>query len=607
MEISLNLIDDGNQYQAIFAPYLIVPDQKTIDAATQAAISASSAIAAATSASTSANGAATSATNSATSEANALSSKNSAATSATNASTSASSANTSASNASASATSASASASSANTSATTAASILNNSVRTDVVQSFTAPQTAQARSNIGLSNVDNTSDVNKPVSTAQQTAITNAINSLVNAAPGTLDTLAELATALGNDPNFATTIATSLGNRLRVDTAAQGLSGTQKTNAKTNISIENIDNTSDVNKPVSTAQSTAIALKADLNGNGTQNFNVLSINGGPIAGVHNRIINGDMAVDQRNAGATLTLNANAGGAYTADRWAMFNNRTNGTTLVAQRIAITPTTISCSPFALKLTNTSAGASASTDNIQIGQPIEGLNLPDLLWGTSAAKTITVAFSATASIAGNYAVALRNGATNRSYVTHVNIASPNTEQLVSATIPGDTSGTWATDQTIGITLSVDLGVGSTFNTSTLNTWQSGNFFGSTTAVKMNTVAGSTFQITGVRVFQGSVVSPMEQLPYSVKLAMCQRYYHSNVGTMGGYTSSGTANAYNIPFPVAMRVSPTVISTPITNNNTTGAAMTVVDNQMSQHSSSGVATGGFVSAASGKYSAEL
>lgn len=93
-----------------------------------------------------------------------------------------------------------------------------------------------------------------------------ALAAMVNAAPATLDTLDELASALGDDPNFATTVSTSLGNRLRVDTDAQGLNGTQKTNAKTNIDLQNVSNTSDMDKPVSTAQAAALATKASLSG-----------------------------------------------------------------------------------------------------------------------------------------------------------------------------------------------------------------------------------------------------------------------------------------------------------------------------------------------------
>ena len=101
-----------------------------------------------------------------------------------------------------------------------------------------------------------------------QIATTNyadrAVANLVDSAPSDLNTLNELAAALADDDAFSATVNTSLGNRLRVDTASQGLSSTQKTNALTNLAIENINNTSDANKPVSTAQQTALNLKANL-------------------------------------------------------------------------------------------------------------------------------------------------------------------------------------------------------------------------------------------------------------------------------------------------------------------------------------------------------
>lgn len=72
---------------------------------------------------------------------------------------------------------------------------------------------------------------------ATQTYVTTAISNLVNAAPTALDTLNELAAALGNDANFSTTISTALGNRLRIDVDNQSLTATQKTNALTNLGI----------------------------------------------------------------------------------------------------------------------------------------------------------------------------------------------------------------------------------------------------------------------------------------------------------------------------------------------------------------------------------
>ena len=72
---------------------------------------------------------------------------------------------------------------------------------------------------------------------ATQSYVTTQINNLVAGAPGLLDTLDELAAALGDDANFATTTATSLGNRLRVDTAAQGLTSTQQGYGRTNLGL----------------------------------------------------------------------------------------------------------------------------------------------------------------------------------------------------------------------------------------------------------------------------------------------------------------------------------------------------------------------------------
>jgi hypothetical protein len=83
-----------------------------------------------------------------------------------------------------------------------------------------------AKADVGLGNVDNTADASKPVSTAQATAIqtakteaiadaTSQVNAILAGAPAALNTLDELAAALGDDANFASTVTTSLG--LKVD------------------------------------------------------------------------------------------------------------------------------------------------------------------------------------------------------------------------------------------------------------------------------------------------------------------------------------------------------------------------------------------------------
>jgi microcystin-dependent protein len=158
------------------------------------------------------------------------------------------------------------------------------------ITGLAAVATSGLKADVGLGNVDDTSDANKPVSTAQAAAdaavqaaaeayTDTAIADLVDSAPATLDTLNELAAALGDDPNFATTVSTALGNRLRVDTAAQGLTAPQKTNAKTNIDLENVDNTSDATKWAATA----VVTNKDYDGGTASNTSRMTVPKGPLA------------------------------------------------------------------------------------------------------------------------------------------------------------------------------------------------------------------------------------------------------------------------------------------------------------------------------------
>ena len=133
------------------------------------------------------------------------------------------------------------------------------------------------KTQVGLGNVDNTSDTNKPISTATQTAldlkanqsttytkieVDSAISGLVDSAPLTLNTLNELAAALGDDANFATTVTNNIATKAPLNSPT--FTGTVSGVTKTMVGLENVDNTADSAKPVSTAQQTALDLKADL-------------------------------------------------------------------------------------------------------------------------------------------------------------------------------------------------------------------------------------------------------------------------------------------------------------------------------------------------------
>jgi hypothetical protein len=97
---------------------------------------------------------------------------------------------------------------------------------------------------------------------ASQSYVQTQIANLVGSSPTTLDTLNELATSLNNDPNFATTVSTSIG--LKAPSASPTFTGTVSGITKSMVGLLNVDNTSDVNKPVSTSQQTALDLKANL-------------------------------------------------------------------------------------------------------------------------------------------------------------------------------------------------------------------------------------------------------------------------------------------------------------------------------------------------------
>ena len=78
---------------------------------------------------------------------------------------------------------------------------------------FTGTTTGITKTMVGLNNVDNVSDINKIVSTAQKSYVDTAVANLVASAPSTLNTLNELATALNDDPSFSTTITTLIGKK----------------------------------------------------------------------------------------------------------------------------------------------------------------------------------------------------------------------------------------------------------------------------------------------------------------------------------------------------------------------------------------------------------
>jgi len=276
---------------------------------------------------------------------------------------------------------------------------------------------------------------------------------------------------------------------------------------------------------------------------------------GNASAMKNRIINGAMVIDQRNAGASVTQNTST--TYTVDRWAIYGTVTSKFTAQQNAGSITPPV--GFNYYLGCTSSSAYSITSTDRFQIAQPIEGYNMGDLGWGTANAKTVTLSFWVYSSLTGTFGGAIFNYNASRSYPFSYTISSANTWTQISVTVAGDTTGTWlqSSPNAIGLNVCFSLGSGSTLS-GTAGSW-SGNFYTSATgATSVVGTNGATFYITGVQLEVGSSATGFEYRQYTTELQLCQRYCQT-APYMYGDAYSTTGATFMKALPVTMRADPT------------------------------------------------
>lgn len=269
----------------------------------------------------------------------------------------------------------------------------------------------------------------------------------------------------------------------------------------------------------------------------------------------NRIINGAMEIDQRNAGASVTP---SNGNYTLDRWGTWVSQASKLTIQRNAGAVTPPAGFINY--LGVTSSSAYSVISSDYFGVWQGIEGFNVADLAWGTASAKTITVSFWVRSSLTGTFGGMIQNAAGNRGYTYSYSISNANTWEYKTVTIAGDTTGTWTTDNTRGLQLYFNLAAGSS-NTGAAGSWGSTFYQAPTGAVSIVGTNGATFYLTGVQLEVGTVATPFERRLYPQEFAMCQRYYEvvdARWCTGVTYTANGDTRN-NMPFKVNKRAIPT------------------------------------------------
>jgi hypothetical protein len=331
--------------------------------------------------------------------------------------------------------------------------------------------------------------------------------------------------------------------------------------------------------------------------------------------LRNRIINGAMAIDQRNAGASVTPTTSS--TYTLDRWITFLSQSSKFS-VQQTPSATETGYATRVAAgftnyLAATSLSAYTVGASEQFGIAQVIEGFNIADLAWGTASAKTITLTFWAYSSLTGTFGGSLNNSGNSRCYPFTYTIGSANTWTQINVVVAGDTSGTWLTTNGQGVTIRFSLGAGATVS-GTAGAWSGTTYYSATGATSVVGTNGATFYITGVQLEVGSVATPFEREIYSQTLAKCQRYYWQGGNGAAGVQNSGTTCRYSVQFPVVMRSTPTVaaiaapqslnptVSESVTGSQTTGFLATASGGLITDYAASKIQFGGFTSFADGR-----
>jgi len=266
----------------------------------------------------------------------------------------------------------------------------------------------------------------------------------------------------------------------------------------------------------------------------------------PYTGFKNRIINGGMAINQRAfSGTAVDI------AYTLDRWQTYSG-------AAGKFTVSQSSTAPTGFKNSLLATSSSAYTpigATEVFTINQNIEGYNFLDFEFGTANAQPVTLSFRVYSSLTGTFGGSLVNSAFNRTCPFSYSIPTANTWTTISVTIAGDTTGTWVTDNGLGLRVLFALGAGSS-RVGTAGVWSSNIYLSATGATNLVSTNGATLYITGVQLEKGSTATSFDYRPFGTELQLCQRYLPAYQAlTVAGQALSTTTARFILPLPVTTR----------------------------------------------------
>jgi len=278
---------------------------------------------------------------------------------------------------------------------------------------------------------------------------------------------------------------------------------------------------------------------------------------GSAYGFRNKLINGDMRIDQRNAGKAAV--AGFGYAYNVDRWYVNSSQGGKLNVMQNANGVKPTTEF--EHCLGVVVGQAQTVGAADYSAIGQRIEGQTLIGLDWGKPTAKAVVLSFWANCSVGGLFGGSIRDSVLGLSFPFSFNLTAGTWTKVVIP-ISGPTTGTWHTDNGMGAEVNFSLGAGASFQ-APANAWVGGAQGPSLTtpgAVNILGTVNASYLITGIQLEEGTVATPFEHRPIGLELQLCQRYYEVLSATIMG-TNPGVNYSYVAWFfKTTMRVAPTV-----------------------------------------------
>ena len=356
------------------------------------------------------------------------------------------------------------------------------------------------------------------INTSGQPVVTGTIISSTAFNSLTADLATGLSTAITKDGQTATTVRIPF---------AQGINSTLVTDS-TNTTTGSIITAGGVGIAKALNVGTTLAVAGDSTFTGF-------VNAPNTFGFKNRIINGLMTIDQRNAAASQTFTAAAALAYSVDRWYGY---CTGANVTGQQVAGSTT-----PTVTQNRYRFTGA-ASVTAVGFGQRIEQKNSYDLA-GSTCTLSADLAISATLTTVtwtASYATTTAD--------TFGTLASPTVTQIATGTFTVSATVTNFTTN-ISVPAAATTGIQIVFTVGALT-------------------AGLTWTIGNVQLEKGSTATSFDFRPYGTELALCQRYAYVTNASLNANTAFFYGEFYSstlalgvLRMPVTMRSSPSATTT--------------------------------------------